>query len=172
MMPAGNTLQSLLPFAVLAVVIALRWRGLSKARPLRVRRMVIAPVIYGLLVGFMLYALPPSGMGWLLFASGAVIGGVAGWQRARLMKLHSDAETGLVMIRQSPAGLVVLVGIILVRRVIMPPTQMQPQAGAGLAALPVKAMLATDATLGFALGMIVGYRIELWRRARELNLAS
>ena len=127
--------------------------------------MWIVPVLYSALVGFMLWAMPPSIAGWEVFAGGAIVGGIIGWQRARLMHLHIDETSGAIMLRQSPAGLAVIVGIFLLRRLFLPSQAGGQVAGGTHPALP----LLTDGLLGFALGMILGYRIELWRRARHLR---
>ncbi len=155
----------ILPFVIIALVIWRRWKGMSVARPLKPAQMWIVPVLYSVLVGFMLWAMPPSIAGWEVFAGGAILGGIVGWQRARLMHLHIDETSGAIMLRQSPAGLAVIVGIFLLRRLFMPQQAAGQVAHGAHPALP----LLTDGLLGFALGMIVGYRIELWRRARDLR---
>ena len=160
--------MQLLPFAMIALVIWRRWKGMSIARPLKVGQMWIVPVLYTALVGFMLWAIPPSIAGWEAFSGGAILGGIVGWQRARLMHLHIDETSEAVMLRQSPAGLAVVLGIFLMRRFFMP-----QQAAGQIAPGPHLALpLLTDGLLGFALGMIVCYRIELWRRARVLRAKS
>jgi hypothetical protein len=156
---------TLLPLAILVVIMALRMRNLSKARPLRGKPMVILPAIYTVLVAVMLWTLPPTAVGWLCLAAGIVVGAVVGWQRARLMRLHVDPETGRVMIRQSPAALILLIVVAGLRRLLHPAT-MAPTPGH---AMPASALLFTDALVGFALGMIIAQRVELWRRARALR---
>lgn len=157
----------LLPFAILAFVMWRRWKSMAVAKPLKMGRMWIAPAIYVALVAAMLWAMPPSLAGWELFAAGVIGGGVIGWQRARMMHLHVDEETGALMIRQSPAGLIMILGLIVVRRFLIPSDAGGPTAPGVHPALP----LATDALLGFALGMLTGYAVELWRRAKELRAA-
>lgn len=163
----GGWLQTLLPLGIIGLVMLRRWKSMSVARPLKHRAMWIVPVIYAALVAVMLWAMPPSPQGWALFALGTLAGGAVGWQRARLLHLHLDPESGAVMVRQSPAGLAVIAGIFVLRRLFIPNQQGGPPIKGAHPALP----LATDALLGFALGTIVGYRIELWRRARELRAA-
>ena len=156
---------SYLPLLILAGVMIWRFRNLSRARPLRTGRMLILPLIYGALVALMLVFIPPSATGWLCIAGGVVVGAATGWQRARLMRLHRDPETGKVMVRQSPAGLILLVCVVGLRRLIAPG---QPGVAPGAHGLPPGAMLFTDALIGFAFGMIVFQRIELHRRAKQL----
>ncbi len=157
----------LLPFAIIALVMWRRWKSMSVARPLKTGRMWIAPAIYVLLVGAILWGMPPSLAGWELLAVGLIVGGVVGWQRARMMHLHLDETSGALMIRQSPAGLIMIVGLIVVRRFLIPTDAGGPAASGVHPALP----LATDALIGFALGMLTAYALELWRRAKELRAA-
>lgn len=164
----GSWLQTLLPLTIIGFVMFRRWKALATPRPLQPRAMWIVPTLYAVLVGAMLWAMPPSSTGWAVFALGGLAGGVVGWQRARLLKLHIDPESGAVMIRQSPAGLAVIAGIFVLRRLFVPPQGSQGGNAVVKGAHPALP-LATDALLGFALGTIVGYRIELWRRAKELR---
>lgn len=157
----------LLPLGILVVIMALRMRNLSQARPLRGKAMVILPAIYTGLVAVMLWTLPPTATGWLCLAAGILVGAAVGWQRARLMRLHVDPETGRVMIRQSPAALMLLIVVAGLRRLLYPATAtVTPSPGH---AMPASALLFTDALVGFALGMMVAQRVELWRRARALR---
>lgn len=155
---------SWLPLAVLALVMLLRLRNLNRARPLRKRALLVLPIVYVLIVAATLWLRPPSALGWLCGAGGVVLGALAGWQRARLMRLHVDGATGAVMMRQSPAALILLVVIVGLRRLFVPTEAVDLGAP-----MPAEALLATDALLGFALGMIVAQRLELWRRARQVG---
>ena len=162
-MNTNQLLAQLLPVAIVALVFWRRWRSMSRSRPLRTASMWIAPALYVALVGGILWAMPPVALGWLLFAGALVAGCALGWQRARLLHLH--IEGGTVMMRQSLAGLAVIIGIFAARRLYMASGGGAGGSGPGMHhALP----LATDALLGLALGSVVGYRIELWRRARAL----
>ena len=60
----GNGLTALLPFVIIAGVLALRFRSMSKERPLNVSTLWIVPVVYLLLVGSMVFTLKPPPMGW------------------------------------------------------------------------------------------------------------
>jgi hypothetical protein len=154
-----------LPLAILALVMLVRLRGLDKARPLRGARRVALPVVCTVLVAAMLVILPPTAIGWSWFAGGALLGAGVGWQRARLMRLHFDPDSGQVMIRQSPAALILLMVVAGLRRLIRPPAGL----ATSHAAIAGSALLLTIGLTGFALGMIVTQRAELWRRARMLR---
>ncbi|HNJ47322.1 MAG TPA: DUF1453 family protein [Novosphingobium sp.] len=158
-------LTTILPFAVLALVMALRWRNVKRARPFKPGRLWIAPALYLVLVGFVLIAMPPSAAGWLAFATGVLIGAALGWQRGKLMHLEHDGQ-GQLMIRTSPAALVVIILVVGAKRIFAPAAR---GGATGAPALAPQALLFTDALLGFALGMIVAMRIELWLRARRMG---
>lgn len=155
--------KDVLPFVVIAVVIALRWRGLKKARRLRVGMLWIVPLLVVAAIGMALVAMPPTPLGWLVFAAGLAAGAAVGWQRARLMHLHRDPASGELMMRQTPAALLLLLAIFAMRRLVNP-------GGSGPAAdgtIAPTALLVTDGLLGFALGMVIALRLTLYLRARE-----
>lgn len=166
-MQQGGWLQTILPFVIIAVVMARRWKNIDKPVALRTGRMWIMPALLTVLVGAMLFAMPPAPLGWGVFALGVVIGGAVGWQRARLMRFHLDEETGDVMVRQSPLAFLFIVALFLARRLLIPGREAQAAGQVASAGLP----LVTDALLGFAMGMIIGMRIEMWRRAKALRAA-
>ncbi len=163
----GGWLQTILPFVIIAVVMARRWKNIDKPVALRTGRMWIMPAILTAVIGAMLYAMPPAPLGWGVFALGGVIGGGVGWQRARLMRFHLDEESGAVMVRQSPLAFLFIVALFLARRLLIPGREAQAAGQVASTGLP----LVTDALLGFALGMIIGMRIEMWRRAKALRAA-
>ncbi|MFM6930653.1 MAG: CcdC protein domain-containing protein [Novosphingobium sp.] len=166
-MQQGGWLQTVLPFVIIAVVMARRWRNIDKPVALKTGRMWIMPALMTALIGAMLYAMPPAPLGWGVFAMGFVVGGAVGWQRARLMRFHIDEETGAVMMRQSPLAFLFIVALFLVRRLIVPGREAQTGGHIASTGLP----LVTDALMGFGLGMIVGMRVEMWRRAKALRAA-
>lgn len=166
-MQQGGWLQTLLPFAIIALVMWRRWKNIGTPMPLRTGRMWIMPAVLTAVIAAMLYALPPTPLGWGVFALGFVIGGAVGWQRARLMHFHLDKATGAVMVRQSPLAFLFIVALFMARRLLVSGRSAQASGEVASHGLP----LVTDALLGFALGMILGMRLEMWRRARMLRAA-
>jgi len=163
----GRGLVTYLPLAIFVGIMALRMMRMKKARPLRLPLLWIMPVIVVLAVSLALAGMPPSGLGWLCLATGVIVGGAIGAQRARLMHLHIDGEgdKARVMMRQSPLAILLIVAVFLARRLLLP----SGFQGGVQAAHPVgNALLMMDATLGFALGMIVALRLVLWLRARDM----
>ena len=159
-------LTAVLPFVIIAIVVALRLRSMSRERPLKLGTLWLIPVVYLLLIGWMFFALPPSPAGWALVAAGVVIGAVLGWHRGKMIRIDRDAETGELRQKASPVAMLLLVALIVLKlgaRAIF---------GEAAATQPgSSAMLLTDAFIGFALGLLSATRLELYVRAKRL-LAS
>jgi hypothetical protein len=159
----GNWLTALLPFVIIAVVLALRFRSMSRERPLNVGTLWIVPVIYLLLVGSMLAALPPAPTGWGLVAVGIIFGAVLGWHRGKLIRIERNAETGKLSQRASPVAMLLLGALVVLklgaRAIFGDSAAVHPSSGA---------MLLTDAFIGFALGLLSATRLELYLRARRI----
>jgi len=159
-------LTAALPFVIIAVVLTLRLRSMSRERPLKLSTLWVVPVVYLLLVGWMLFALPPTAAGWALVAAGAVIGALLGWHRGKMIRIERNTETGELRQKASPLAMLLLVALIVLKlgaRAIF---------GETAAAQPgSSAMLLTDAFIGFALGLLSATRLELYLRAKQL-LAS
>jgi hypothetical protein len=163
----GGWVATLLPFAIIAVVLALRFRSMGKERRLKVETLWVVPVVYVLLAGSMLIALPPPAKGWGLVALGIAIGAAVGWHRGKLIRIHRDSETGELRQRASPLAMILLAALVVVklgaRSVFGEAAATQPGSGA---------MLLTDAFIGFALGLLSATRLELYLRARRLPAAQ
>jgi hypothetical protein len=163
MHPNGqNWLTTLLPFAIIAVVLALRFRSMGKERALKVDTLWIVPVVYLLVAGTMLIALPPPPIGWGLAVLGVGLGAVVGWHRGKLIRIHRDADSGELRQRASPLAMFLLAALVVVKlgaRSIFGEAATQPGSGA---------LLMTDAFIGFALGLLSATRIELYLRGKRL----
>jgi Protein of unknown function (DUF1453) len=161
----GNWLTTLLPFVVIAVVLALRLRSMSRERPLKVQTLWIVPTVYVVLIGSMLVALPPSLSGWALLAVGVLSGALLGWHRGKLIRIERNSETGELMQRASPMAIFLLLALVALKlgaKAIFGDTAAaHPSSGA---------MLLTDAFIGFALGLLSATRLELFLRARRILL--
>ena len=157
---------TLLPFVVIAVVMALRIRSMSRERPLKLANLWVAPAIYLVIVVAMLFTLPPPPKGWGLIVVGIGLGATVGWYRGRFIHIHRDAETGELRQRASPIAMLLLLVLIVVklgaRQLFGETAATQPGSSA---------MLLTDAFIGFALGLLSATRLELYLRARRLLTA-
>jgi hypothetical protein len=162
----GNWLTALLPFVIIAVVLALRFRSMSRERPLKVETLWVVPVFYQLQVGSMLLALPPAPTGWGLVAGGIVLGAVVGWHRGKMIRIERNAETGKLSQRASPVAMLLLGALVVLklgaRAIFGDSAAAHPSSGA---------MLLTDAFIGFALGLLSATRLELYLRARRILAA-
>ncbi|MFL6763708.1 MAG: hypothetical protein ACJ8FO_00745 [Sphingomicrobium sp.] len=159
----GNWLSAALPFVIIAVVLALRFRSMSRERPLKIGTLWVVPAIYLLLAGSMLVSLTPPPVGWGLLLVGLAAGLALGWHRGKLIRIDRNPETGELRQKASPLAMLLLLALIVLKlgaRSIF---------GASAAGQPgSSAMLMTDAFLGFALGLLSATRLELYLRARRL----
>lgn len=164
---AGNWLVTIAPFVVIAVVLALRLRTMSRERPLKLETLWVVPVVYLAIAGSMLFALPPPLIGWVIAVAGLAIGLIVGWHRGKLIRIERNAETGELRQRASPLAMVLLLALIVLKfgaRTIFGETAAGHPAGG--------AMLLTDGFIGFALGLLSATRAELYLRGRQLLSAK
>jgi membrane protein CcdC involved in cytochrome C biogenesis len=128
-------------------------------RPLKLDTLWIVPAVYAAVAALMFWELPPTG--WVAIASvaGLLIGAAIGWQRGRMMHIHVDPETHSLMQKASPAAMLFLIALIVVRsgaRTVL------GQTGA------VSPAMLTDPLIAFALGMFTLTRVEMYLRAKRL----
>jgi hypothetical protein len=159
--PAG-WLSYAIPALVLLVVLALRWRRMSRNRPLKVERLWIVPALYLAVAAFAFWRQPPAGLAWIWCLAALAVGGALGWQRGRLMRISVDPQTHEVSQRASPAAFLFLLALIAVRSLA------RNAEALGGPALHVDVMTLTDVLIAFALGLLTLQRVEMWLRARRL----
>jgi hypothetical protein len=150
-------------FAIVAVVMGLRLRSMTKERPLKLATLWIVPVVYLLLAASMLYALFPPPLGWGLLLAGLGVGLGLGWHRGKLIQIDRDPATGALTQKASPLAMILLLALVVLKlgaRAIF---------GESAAGQPgSSAMLLTDAFIGFALGLLSATRLELYLRGRRI----
>jgi hypothetical protein len=93
-----------------------------------------------------------------------IVGGFLGWQRGRLIRIDRDSSGGLTQ-KASPAALILLVAIIALRFAARSYFGPSPDANGQMSE---QALIATDALLLFAVGLIATTRVELAIRARRI----
>lgn len=162
----GNWLTALLPFVIIAVVLALRFRSMGRERPLNVSRLWVVPVVYSLIIVSTFVAMPPSPLGWAVVVFGVVIGAAIGWHRGKLILIQRNADTGQLSQRSSPLAMLLLLAIVALK---LGARQIFGDTAAGHPGS--SAMLLTDAFVGFALGLLSATRLEIYLRARRLLAA-
>ena len=152
--------------ALVVLVLIWRMRRLSQVRRLRVEWLWVTPAIMIIIVGINLFYLPgvprPQGLDWAWLAGGLVIGGALGWWRGKMMDISVDRATQVLNTRASPAALIFIVALMVIRQLIY--------RGALGEASTLHLSLAgiTGAFMTMALGLIVVGRIEMAIRAKRL----
>lgn len=160
---SGQMIQYAVTAVIVLVVLAIRLRGMSRVRRLRLETLWIVPAIYLVFAGIMFYEFPPTGLSWLMCAVGLAVGAGIGWQRGKLMQIHVDPETHTLNQKASPAAFAFIAVLVLFRfgaRSMM-------EAG-GSYGVHVNAMLITDVLIAFALGLFAATRAEMYLRAKRL----
>ncbi|PXA92140.1 hypothetical protein DMC47_24310 [Nostoc sp. 3335mG] len=157
----------LIPLAVAALVLTLRWWRGRRLHRLRLETLWIVPVLVTIVAVVMYRSMPPTGWGWAICGSAAIVGLALGWQRGRMMHIELDPETHLLNHRQSPAAFLFLFALLAMRTILK---ELLAQGGAS--ALHMSATTLTDGFMAFGWGLIVAYRAEMLLRARAILLAA
>ncbi len=164
-MHQGNPYNTWIPIAVIVVVMLLRSRNVGRDRPFNIKLAWVLPAIAVVGIGTALAMHPPTLLGWLALAAGAVLGIPLGWKRAKLTHIGRN-EQGDLVIRHSAAAMLLLVGVIVLRQFARYEIM---EAGSTHTEW---LSLASDALMGFAVGSIVTFRGELWLRARAIMASA
>lgn len=145
--------------AIVGLVLVLRFRGLRRARKLRVETLWIVPALLALVLCIMLWEYPPrEAATWLWLAVALAIGAGVGWWRGTMMRIAIDPATHRLDTQASPASLLFVVLLIVARQGLR-----YEAAALGIDILKVTAMLTA-----FALGLTAAARAEMFVRARRL----
>jgi hypothetical protein len=143
--------------AVIALVVALRWRGMRRARRLRLETLWILPAVYVVGIAVLFAERPPTPIGWGWCVVTLAIGAGIGWQRGRMMRIAIDPETHRLSQQSSPAAFLILIALLAVKQ------GMRYEFGGGQ-----MAALGIDMALSFGLGLIAATRLEMTLRARRM----
>ena len=146
---------------VVAFVLALRMRRLSRPRPLKIERLWVFPALYLVLASVMLFEFPPVGAQWLLCGLALLIGAALGWQRGKMMHIEVDPETHRLNQRASAGALLFIVALVAIR------FGMRSLAVNG-GPLHLNALVLTDVLIVMALGLFTAQRIEMYLRAQRM----
>jgi len=157
-----NPLYQLIPIAIILVVLALRFRRLTRERPLRVERLWIVPALYLAITGFTFWNIPPAPMTWAAAAAALLAGAALGWQRGRMMQITVNPETHEISQRGSLAAMAFILALVLIRSLARNAETL------GIPGVHFDVMAMTDVLIAFALGMLTLQRVEMFLRARRL----
>lgn len=147
-----------LTIGIIIVVMALRMRRMGRMRPLKLSSLWVVPAIYFVVAALMFVQLPPDRNVAIACLFALLIGAAVGWQRGKLMQIHVDRETHALNQKASPAAMLFLVALIVIR---MASRGAISEAG-------VRPAMLTDPLIAFALGVLTLQRVEMFLRARKL----
>lgn len=160
--------QPYLPLLVIGVLLVIRLRRVNKARRMHLGRLLVGPIILSVAAISLAVTTPPDMGGAAIFVGAAAAGAVLGWQRARLMKIAYDPASDSFTLQQSPWAVALLIGVMLLRRVILPNGGAMADGGAHMP----HSLWLIDGLIGFGLGTIGAQNTELWLRARAVRAAA
>jgi hypothetical protein len=156
--PQQTMISMIVTFAIIGIVLFFRLRRMSQLRPLKLEQLWIVPAIYLLAVGWLFYRGTPDPTGWAICGATLIVGGVLGWQRGRMMQISIDPETHTLNQKSSVAGMLFIVGLILVKTV----AQVEESQ------LHLNLALVAQAFGAFGLGLFTLTRVEMYLRAKRL----
>jgi len=154
-----QTISYVMYAAVFAVILLLRLRRMRQTRRLRLETLWVVPAIFALAFATTTWEHPPTTpVGWLWLAIGLAAGATVGWQRGKLMRITVDPATHALNQQSSPAALLFIVALIVVRQGLR-----FEAAEHGIDVLQI-----TGIAIAFALGLMAVSRIEMYLRAKRL----
>jgi hypothetical protein len=156
--PAPAYLAYILTAIVASLLLFLRFRSMKRARPLRLETLWIVPALYTLVTASVLYQSMPQGIQWLYLALALFVGGLVGWRRGALMRINVDPETHALNQQASPAAMLFILVLIIVRQGLRTEGSQMGFNAAFLA----------DLAVVFALGMFSMTRLEMFLRAKRM----
>lgn len=162
----GGWMATILPFVIVAIVFALRYRNIGKERPLKLGLLWIVPLVILALAASMFAALPPPPIGWALAAAGLAIGIALGWYRGKLIHIGKK-EDGKLFQQASPLAFFFLLALFAIK---FGAREIFGSSSAGNPTSPP--MLVTDALMGLAIGLLTTTRVEIYLRAKRLLAAG
>jgi hypothetical protein len=161
---AASVMPLLVPLIAAAILIARNARG----RRLRIERLWIYPAVIGALALLLVAASPPtSPLVIAALIAVTALGAGIGWYRGRFTHIEINPETHELTSRTSPAGIVLILVLFIVRYGLRSYLE-----GPDAAALHLGIVQVTDGFILFAVGLLAAQRTEVWLRARKLLAAA
>jgi hypothetical protein len=143
---------------IICTVLFLRFRSMRRVRKLRLERLWIVPALYALVTASVLYQSVPNGIQWLYAVVALVLGGLLGWRRGAMMRINIDPETHELNQQASPAAMLFILVLIIIRQGL----RMEAST------MGFNAAFLTDLLVLFALGLFSMTRVEMFLRARKI----
>ena len=154
-MTLQQSLTYLLPLIIVGILF-LRVRP-GTERPLKPGQLWIMPLVAGTMIAMGLWFSPhpdPTPLHILILIAALGAGVATGMARAHTISLRRDGDR--ILAKTSSFAFILLVALVLIRQSAR--SYFASSAGA----------LAIDASMLFALGMIITQRLTMWRRCRTL----
>jgi NAD/NADP transhydrogenase beta subunit len=151
---------------IFILILSFRLRRMRRTVPLRLKRLWIAPAIFGVMTVTVVgqFPLPVQDWAWLVLA--LLVGAMVGWQRGRLMHIAMDPATRGLTMQPTPMAIYFLLGLVAVRVALRTGLGMEAR-GWGLSEAFIN-----DIFVLFALGLFVAQSVEMAIRARRLLARS
>ena len=169
-----QTLQLVIPLAIVAVFFLLRARRMGKPQPLRLGMLWVRPAY--LLFACAVVLLLPSRPGmtpvplmptdWAILGLGALLGAIGGWHYGRTVAIEVHPENGTLMMRSTPVGLMVLLLLVVLRFGV------RDQIGVIAAGWPVQPAVIIDALIVFTAALFTVRSLEMYLRAKKVLAAA
>jgi NAD/NADP transhydrogenase beta subunit len=155
--------QKMISYAITGVIVAivffLRFRSMNRERRLKLEFMWILPAVMIAAMVALFLQLPPHGMDWVWLGLIFLVGASIGWLRGKLIPITIDPETHLLNTKPSPAAILFLLGLFVVRFALKAVLE------AEASAWHINAVLLTDGFVVLGVGLFSVSRIEMALRA-------
>jgi len=152
--------------AIFALVLFFRMRRLNQERRLKLEFMWIMPTVMLAAMIALFMQFPPHGSDWLWLGAVFAVGAGVGWMRGKLVPISIDPDTHLLNTKPSPAAILFLLGLFVVRFALR--AYLESQASA----LHISIALLTDGFVVLAVGLFSVSRLEMALRAWGLLKAA
>lgn len=173
-MTQQQAIQVFLPVLIILPLLYFRMRKMARARPLKLKRMWIRPVLFLAATALVLLAPQPphNPMGqllpgdWAWLGLAGVLGGVAGWQWGRTMVIEVHPEDGTLMVRGGQAAVLALGVLILFRFGLRTGLTVEAKAG------HLNMLLFSDISIVFTALLFTLRSVEMYLRAKRVMATS
>lgn len=165
-----SSIQMAITVAVVAVIFALRFRSMTRERPFKLELIWIMPALLVVAMVAVLMQFPPHGLDWAWLTAVFAVGAAIGWWRGKLMPIAIDPDTHVPNIKPSPAAILFLLGLFVVRFALRALIESEASAW------HVSAALITDGFIVLGVGLLAVSRVEMglraWGLLREARAAK